>query len=124
VDNFSEIPPDFEGEVSEVFNRRGPDIQFQEELALATGKPKPKASSALKTPHFPFKKKGLRMLNGQVYGARRVSEQNTNLFVTDGEPGFVDVGVRSITGRPGGMQWSQLQSNSGVGDALTRGHIK
>jgi hypothetical protein len=59
VDNFSEIPPDFEGEVSEVFNRRGPDIQFQEELALATGKTQAQGFLHAEDAIFPLEEEGI-----------------------------------------------------------------
>lgn len=63
------------------------------------------------------------MLNGRVYGARRIDAQNTNMFVTakDEEPEFVEWGyggmgsVKAGKQNGGGGQWSRLQSDKAMG---------
>ncbi|KIM87465.1 hypothetical protein PILCRDRAFT_85905 [Piloderma croceum F 1598] len=94
-------------------------------------KPKPKPHSSSSSPSSPLqtqvpiksRRKGTRMLNGRVYGARRIDAQNTNMFVTakDEEPEFVEWGyggmgsVKAGKQNGGGGQWSRLQSDKAMG---------
>lgn len=61
------------------------------------------------------------MLNGRVYGGRRINAQNTNLFATakDEDPEFVEWGyggMGSVKSRStGGSQWNRLQSGAAMG---------
>ena len=89
--------------------------------ATSSSKPKPTSAAAPQAP-LKSRRKGTRMLNGRVYGGRRIDGQNTNLFVTakDEEPEFVEWGYGGMGSvkagkQHGGTQWSRLQSDSGVG---------
>lgn len=61
------------------------------------------------------------MLNGRVYGVKRIDAQNTNMFVTakDEDPEFVEWGYGGMGSvkagkQNGGTQWSRLQSDRGM----------